>query len=68
MDVSLGKHTRSSYVGLGNRSDHAFDSIHLDIWGPCSTTEIDGQIFCDFHRLLYTCHMIVLDEEQERST
>ena len=38
----FGKHTRSSYVGSGNRSSGAFDLIHSDVWGPCSTTSTNG--------------------------
>jgi hypothetical protein len=65
----FGKHTRSSYVRSGSKSSHAFVLVHSDIWGPCSTTKIDGHIIvCDFHRLLYLYHMVVLDEEQERCT
>jgi hypothetical protein len=41
----FGKHTRSSYVSSGSRSSHAFDLIHLDVWGSYSTTEIIGHRF-----------------------
>jgi transposase InsO family protein len=41
----FGKHTRSSYVSSGSRSSHAFDLVHSDVWGPCSTMEIDGHRF-----------------------
>jgi Integrase core domain len=40
----FGKHTRSSYVRSGSKSSHAFVLVHSDVWGPCSTTKIDGHI------------------------
>jgi len=41
----FGKHTRSSYASSGSRSSHAFDLVHSDVWGPCSTTSINGYRF-----------------------
>ena len=41
----FGKHTRSSYVSLGSRSSHAFDLVHSDVWGLCSTTSMNGYRF-----------------------
>jgi GAG-pre-integrase domain len=38
----LGKHTRSSYSSSGSRSSLAFDLVHSDVWGPCSTTAVNG--------------------------
>ena len=38
----FGKLTRSSYVSSGHRSSCAFDLIHSDVWGPCSTSSMNG--------------------------
>ena len=38
----FGKLTRSSYVSSSHRSTHAFDIIHSDVWGPCSTSSMNG--------------------------
>nr|ABG22578.1 retrotransposon protein, putative, unclassified [Oryza sativa Japonica Group] len=37
----LGKHTRSTYVGLGLRSCEPFILIHSDVWGPCPVTSMN---------------------------
>jgi hypothetical protein len=44
----LGKYIRSSYVSSESRISHTFDLIHSDVWGSCSTTEIDGHSFLLF--------------------
>ena len=38
----FGKLTRSSYVSSDHRSSHAFDLVHSDVWGPCSTSFMNG--------------------------
>ena len=38
----FGKLTRSSYVSSGHRSSHAFDLVHSDVWGPYSTSSMNG--------------------------
>lgn len=36
----LAKHKRLSYAETINTTSHAFDMLHVDIWGPYSTTSI----------------------------
>ena len=38
----LGKHTRSTYVGIGLRSCEPFALVHFDVWGPCLVTSVGG--------------------------
>jgi transposase InsO family protein len=44
-ECEFEKHTRSSYVRSRSRSSQTFDLVHSDVWGPCSTTEINGHKF-----------------------
>ena len=38
----FGKHTRSTYAGIGLRSCEPFILIHSDVWGPCPVTSVSG--------------------------
>nr|ABA94321.1 retrotransposon protein, putative, unclassified [Oryza sativa Japonica Group] len=58
----LGKHTRSTYVGIGLRNCEPFILIHSDVWEPCPVTSVSGfkwfVTFIDCHTRMTWIYML----------